>query len=129
MFKPPLQLLSTRPILKCIINCLSCAGIKCLKRNQYFPIIEAINTITTFRQWCLSMAQHCQLKVHMVTSILINSVMSNLNGKWKTKVAHFLVQGLAIVLSASCPNLKSQSGFFGFQVPSEICKWSVQNIQ
>jgi hypothetical protein len=101
MFKPSLQLLSTRPILKCVINCLSCAGIKCLKRNQYFPIIEVINTTTTFRQWCLSIAQHCQLKVHMATSILMNSVMRNLNGKWKTKVADILVKSLAIVPSAS----------------------------
>jgi len=101
MFKPPLQLLSTRTILKGIINCLSCAGIKCLKINQYFQIFEVINTAATFRQWCLSIAQHCQLKVHMVTSTLMNSVMSNLNGKWKTKAANTLVKSLAIVLSTS----------------------------
>jgi hypothetical protein len=71
------------------------------KTKSVFPIFKVINTTSTFKQWCLSVPQHCQLKVQMVTSILMNSVMINLNGKWNSKVANILMKGLAIVLSAS----------------------------
>jgi hypothetical protein len=70
-------------------------------KKSVLPAFKIANTKSSFRYWCLSLAQHCQLKVQVVTSNPMKSVITSPNGKCNIKVPNILVKWSAIVLSAS----------------------------